>query len=92
MEIKKTALKKTVERLEKQATACFERADDQHGIANLQHANAEKLTILGQSLEVNALLLKGAIETGAGRTSPLVPTKDDKTSQRDWAVTTTKQK
>jgi hypothetical protein len=88
----KLPLENSVERFNKQATVCFERAESQHEIADLQHANAEKLTILGQSLELNASLAKGEKETGAGSTSSLVPTRGDKTSQKDEAAPIANQK
>jgi hypothetical protein len=60
----------TVEKLTQKAELCFETAEAQHKVADIQHECAEKLTVLGLALEADAVTLNGEMEMVAGRTSP----------------------
>jgi hypothetical protein len=71
MGIEKQAVKEAVESLLEQAEGCFDRARDQHKIAdrqralaNKQRGNAERLVVIGQTLEADAAKLDSEIESG----------------------------
>jgi hypothetical protein len=66
---KNPQIEQAVEKLTEKAEHCFEIAEAQHKIADLQHADAEKLTELGLALEADAVALNGEMEMIAGRTS-----------------------
>ena len=66
---KNPKIEQAVEKLAEKAELCFERAEAQHRIADIQHANAEKLTVLGLALEADAVALNGEMEMVAGRDS-----------------------
>jgi hypothetical protein len=70
MPAKNPRIETIVEKLTEKAELCFERAEAQHRVADLQHANAEKLTVLGLALEADAVALNGEMEMVAGRDSP----------------------
>ncbi len=67
---KNPQIEQIVEKLTEKAEYCFERAEAQHRVADIQHANAEKLTELGLALEADAVALNGEMEMVAGRNSP----------------------
>jgi|GEM_PF-5687557 len=66
MRIHKEAIQAAAVKLTERAEECFDRAQDQHASADLQHANAEKLVVLGTALEADAAKLLGDTEVNKG--------------------------
>jgi hypothetical protein len=80
MPAKNPQIEQAVEKLAEKAELCFERAEAQHKIADIQHANAEKLAVLGLALEADAVALNGELEMVAGRNSP--PLREQRPADR----------
>jgi tRNA splicing ligase len=69
MQIEKARLKQSVESLTKRAEECLEAARTQHVLAERQQVNADKLAVIGQTLETDAAGLNGEVEMVSQRAS-----------------------
>jgi hypothetical protein len=70
MPSKKETITDSIELLLDKSTECFEFAQTQQQIADLQRANAEKMSGIGEALVEHAADLQGQIEMATGRTTP----------------------
>jgi hypothetical protein len=69
MPTEKELAKDAVHILAEKAEDCFDGAQAQHEIADLQQASAEKLVILAEELQDGAVKLNGELEMTAARCS-----------------------